>query len=1044
MGRWLALLLLTLTLWVSVKKFTPQGGISFQIADTEIGLYQINFKNGTLKVGSLVVNVKPKKGAVNLEQPFELKPLKVSISILEKLLYLFPFRVEIKDAYISVGKVSVNLYDLLLQKEKVNLRLGELFIGSPRAFTLENVTLTAKGNGLTLKGEIYQPRLEFEAFLNTLTWKGNLLLTLRKSYRVKGLFALLSEKVTLNATFEGDRIRAKTFLVFSYPTLTGTFKGKAFDVKTSGEFALNLKDLSGNLRGKLNLCGEKFLYSAELFPEGLFAGIENLQNPIYLYLGLEGKRFFSFGSVGDGILSLLYKNGNLKVKGENLSLNNLCGIRLKGLTAEGYLSENKFLLRGGFKGFSFRSFTLGKEELLLKGRDGNFFLKLGGSVKGLVLKRERLLWGYLSGEVGFSGKPLKFNLPSLDAYWSDGKKLSLWVRFLSFNDFRVEEFKTFVFYRGGTFKAKLKGSINGDISYRGGKYLADLKGWVFKGLEPLKFGISAEGSPERGKGKLTFDSFRGSFSYLRNKGGLALDFKGSWKFLGLFGKFRVEGEKFNLNFSGNLTQNPLGVTGIFSAVAGGKRDLSTFWVRFFPFCLNFLGDKLTCFSEIFLSKNRSLVAVVKTYEGFPLSLNSEVELKNENLSVYTRLKLSTSVVNRFLSNINTYIVEPSSLETVFAYRGAVKDFLKRLNWNFSTTLKVLSSYAYKPLELYLTLSLESGSLNGFLGISDSSHQSVYGTLSLNANLLSGKVKMNTDLEDFPLRIYLPEFLAGYLKLSLRGKVENANNLWKVKSLLSIGGFVKVLSYKSPAGGGGQNSPPKNVDFDIELTTGEPLYVETPNGNAVLSLRGDFTNKKRTLWVRVNYGKLQMLGKTFYVGSGEVTLKDKKVSLNLPLTYYSPDKTVYLRIYGNLPWENLSLEIYSVPPTPKNQLLAELLSGGGEGLSEFPLTRVLLQTGAQAVAGALERFSSSLIRGITVKFSPSFDPQTGFAVGIDVEKDFADFAKVGYHWFPSTNPKTTYLWGAVKFFGGSFLRFAEYSDGSSSVAFRFAKEFGFPF
>lgn len=1044
MGRWLLLPFFAFSLWFLIKKFPPQGGISLQIANTKIGLYQIKLKDGTLKVGSLVVNVNPKEPAVNLEQPLDLKPVKDSISILEKLLYLFPFRVEIKDTYISVGKVSVNIYDLSIEEGGIKLRLGEIFTGSPHAYILENVTLSAKGNGLTLKGKIYQPHLEFKALLNTSVWRGELYLATRSGYRLKGNFSLLREKATLEATLKGNRLWAQTFLAFYYPTLRGTFEGLAFDVKTSGEFSLNIEDLIGKLKGKLNLCGEKFLYSADLFPEGLFVSLENLQNLAYLHFGLKGKRFFSFGSVGDGILSLLYKNGTLKLKVGNLSLNDLCGVRLKGLTAQGLLSENKFHLKGGFKGFSFRAFTIGKEKLLLRGQDGNILLRLGGSVKGLILKRKRFLWGYLSGEADIGGKPFKFNLPSLDAYLDEDKKLFLWTRFLSYNNFYIEEVKASLSYRKGSFKAKLEGGVNGKVSYKSGKYIVNLKGWVFKDLKPFKVGIFAGGSTRQGKGKLTFDSFKVSFSYLQKGDGLSLDFKAFWKFLGVFGKLHMSSKTFNLNVSGNLTQNPLGITGIFSASAGGKRDLSNFWLRFFPFCLNFLGDKLACFSEISLSKKRTLRAVVKTYEGFPLHLTSEVELEKENLRIYTRLKLSTAVVNRLLSEINTYIVEPSSLETVFAYRGTVKDFLKKANWNYSTTLKVLSSYAYKPLRLYLTLALEKGGLNGFLGISDYYLQSVYGNLSLNANLLSGKVMVNTDLEDFPLRIYLPEFLTGYLKISFRGKVEKSD-LWKIKTLLSIGGFVKVLSYKNPAGEGDQGSPPQKVDFDIELTTGEPLYVETPNGKVVLSLKGRFTNLERNLLVRINYGKLLMLGKTFYIGGGKVTLKNNKVSLNLPLTSYLPDKTVYLRIYGSLPWENLSFDIYSVPPTPKNRLLAELLSGGGgKSLVESPLTKVLLQSGAQAVAGALEKFSSSLIKGITVRFSPSFDPQIGFAMGIDIEKDLGDFAKIGYHWFPSSNPKNTYLWGAVKLFGSSFLRLEEYSDGSYSLALRFAKEFGFPF
>jgi hypothetical protein len=376
----------------------------------------------------------------------------------------------------------------------------------------------------------------------------------------------------------------------------------------------------------------------------------------------------------------------------------------------------------------------------------------------------------------------------------------------------------------------------------------------------------------------------------------------------------------------------------------------------------------------------------------------------------------------------------------------VKEFLKRALWSYSQSLKVFSAYAYKPLELYLTLGLEEGRLNGLLGVAETGGRAVFGSLSLDSDLLAGKVKISADLEDFPLHLYIPDFLTGYLNLSLRANVERKNRFWDIDSSLSFGGFLKVLSYRPPQGGGDkQSTPPGGIKFKVHLFTGEPLYVETPNGSLVLSLKGDITDSKRNLEVELNYGRLQMLGKTFYAGGGEVWIRDDKVYLNLPLTYYSPERTVYLRIYGYLPWENLNLEIYSVPPAPKGQLLAELLSGGGgQGLGDFPLTKVLLQSGAQAVTGLLENFSSSLLRGVRIRFSPSFDPQTGFAVGVDIEKDFSDFAKIGYHWFPSPNPKTTYLWGAFKFFGGGFLRYTGYSDGSNSLSLRFAKDWGFPF
>ena len=288
-------------------------------------------------------------------------------------------------------------------------------------------------------------------------------------------------------------------------------------------------------------------------------------------------------------------------------------------------------------------------------------------------------------------------------------------------------------------------------------------------------------------------------------------------------------------------------------------------------------------------------------------------------------------------------------------------------------------------------------------------------------------------------------------MSLKGRIEKGKTGWDVKEKLLSGGYIKVLSYNFPKGGGNKgNSPPPKVKTDIDFLSSEPLYIETPNGWVVVTYRGSFKNGTLNAVVFINYGRVEVLGKTFYIRNGEIDIKGNCIEVDIPLVYYAPGRTVYIRIYGPLPVEHLKLDIYSVPPAPREELLAELLGGGGASAlaagagAASPLVELLLKGATAGVATVANRISSLLLSGVEVKFEPTFDPITGFTVGVDIQKHFDDIAAVGYHWLPTPNPKGTYLWGSMKFLYNTFIRGTRYADGSVSTSVRFAAEFGTPF
>jgi hypothetical protein len=262
----------------------------------------------------------------------------------------------------------------------------------------------------------------------------------------------------------------------------------------------------------------------------------------------------------------------------------------------------------------------------------------------------------------------------------------------------------------------------------------------------------------------------------------------------------------------------------------------------------------------------------------------------------------------------------------------------------------------------------------------------------------------------------------------------------------LGGYLRVDSYKflNSAEGGSSNSKLK-INYNLSVNTPTPIYVKTPNGNFIITLKGKLSDKNGTFEVFINYGRLNLFGKTFYVSNGVVKREGSKTYVDIPMILYTPVRTIYLKVYGYLPWNKLKLNVYSVPSAPKQELLAYLLSGGaGVGGSSMPLSQVFLKAASFGVAHLMDRIASEFIGGVEISFVPTFDPTQGLVMGVQIEKYLGDYAKIGYYHSFSPNPKATYMWASLKFVDNSFLRFTRYADGTLSASMRFSETFGSPY
>lgn len=1016
----------------------------------DVGIYGLTLKGNRLKAEVVSVSLPPppQPYVLSVENPDYLKWrdfLNRFLAVLGKL----PIEVGIKDLYIREGDISVNLYWVEVLKNLSSIGYGEVFLPNGKVFNFSTLSLQRGGSYATLGGNFAFNSFKGDFVISYDPLKGNILFntSVRKGDRRISLLGnaklLRTPKgfVKLSTNFGGlwGNFTLKGYRLII--TAEGRVKGLNFSAKGN---STPFPTLKGVFEGELtSFCGRRFFFSLHLWDKALSGAVIDISDSLYLSAFVPfGEEWRILGALSNGTILFKGNPAAFRLRAEKISLKNFCRLSLKGVN--GSLEKWKGRLKGylKFNEISLPPLSVADERISILQRENNLLVSLEGNIRGLLSKYGDNLWGYLYGSIFLNRKPLKFNIPHFEVL-SEGRKrfISVGVENLSWDSLKVEGLGLNSLYGKDFFKLTLEGNGTGYLEYSRGIYKAYLSLWVFGRKTPFRVEVSGIGSPRKGRGEVHIDNIGVSLSYRKRKKVWYISHKGFWKFVSFGGNWKISKSFANFEENIEINNNPWGIVGVFTLLGKSDTDLNSVDIRLLPSCVAFLGEKVICFKNgLFSKRGNNLFLSLESFKNLPLYAVLQSKLTDfKFLDLKLLLEVKKSLLNHFLVRYGSYIVSPSKFSIPFSYSGEISSFLQRLNWYYTTRAKVLSLYAYKPLEVYLTFSSYGGSISALIGFADALSKETYGSLSATFNGRTPEIGI--ELSNFPFRVSFRDNLRGYINLGIHGEIKRKNGKFSVNGKLLSGGFVKVLSYKFPTEKGkGQKKLP--LSGIISFLSSEPLYVETPNGKFTLTYSGYFKNSTLHAKVFINYGNLHLLGKQFYIQSGEIDINGQKVEVDIPIVYYAPDRTVYLHVYGSLPWENLKFDIYSIPPAPREELLASLFSGGGELLtSNLPLVKVLLQNTFSGIANA---FSSTLLKGIAINFEPTFDPLVGFTVGIDIEKYFDDFAAIGYHWLPSVNPKATYIWGSVRFFGNTFLRGVRYSNGATSLLIRFTKEFGLPF
>ncbi|HIC09593.1 MAG TPA: hypothetical protein EYO62_06045 [Aquificales bacterium] len=1048
--------------FLEIKGFSAEGGLGFQLLKFHFGNFSLTVADAKyrwgkgLSIGVLAAEIPnpPPSYVETVEKPNYLL-LRQSIEKFLRFFNVIPFPIEVKDAYFLFGENSLNLYNLGISKGNISVRYGELFLPNNGVFILENLSLSGSNFYAIFSGKYRWNNLSGDLVLSLDPQSGKIQFSSSNSFEKKKF--LLKGNLFLTKYPYG-------FLFIDYPfgKVKSIFHLKDFLLNVS--LRGNLKFLNYSIRGLIeffpfphyqfegslrNLCGRTIEYTLIGDEKKIGLAILDIKDRGYISLNVPFKSsILALGELNGGFLKFFGKAEKWNFIVKNVNLLDFCGFSLKdfSLDAKGL----KDTVRGtlNYSKINYRWFTLYKQNLKFLFSAERKFLELTGALKGTLSSYDGVFWGYLSGKLGINEKILAFNLPQIDIFRSfETTKLKLWLQKLSWDAINLRNIHIYSLVRENFLKTTLSGNAEGHILYSESKYLSNLKLWFFYGGKPYKLTLYGRGTQKEGNGKLSLEDLSFTWSYQKRFKTYYFSHKGQYKFLTFGGKVLLGTKRVEFREILQIEPNLTGITGVLNFIGEGDRNLSHLKGTILPFCLALTGEKVACFKTgEFEKNNRNIYLHLESIKNFPVyaSINFRL-LKFKKLFLRTLFKFRNDFINSFITSYGFYLEKPKEVVIPFEFEGDVSSLPKNLLWIYATELDLFSVYFYKPLKVYLTLQTNNGVFSSLIGLSDAFSKTIYGSASI--LLERGVFKADMDFSELPLRANISNFLRGYLNTALNLRVEKREKTFSVKGVVLSGGFLKVNSYKFPSsrsGGGESKNFPLRVN--LEFFSSEPLYVETPDGKFTLNYRGKVVGKTVKATVEIAYGELKLLGKTFYIHGGEIDIVGNKVYLDIPMTYYAPERTIYLRIYGNLPWNNLKFEIYSTPPAPKEELLAALISGGGTAgiASNLPLAKVLLQGATMGLVGVVNKLSSSLISGVSIKFEPSFDPTAGFAIGVDIEKRFDDFATIGYHWFPSSNPKTTYLWGAMKFLYNTYLRGVRYSDGSNSLLLRFAKEFGLPF
>jgi hypothetical protein len=1050
------------------------GGFSLLAAGLEVDL-----KQKRLSLSSFVLSV-PLDGHY---QPTELplitaRQVRSYFDLTLKVLKKLPLTFSVDTAFIHLkGEKEtrdINLYRIYISKNSFGFGDLEIFQNGFEVFELSSLRGKIKKGLIALSGVAYPPggKVALRGKVNS------------ENYSAFLRYRFLKDKKTLSdgllkASFGGKNIELSVEGEIS--------KGASFNLK--GFFDGRFFSLKGKVEGWNAMVRLRGLWDAA-FPERFFLrfdgkvktpcgetpfGGEVNSKAFLAAAALDGALYaeavYPFGTdltllVGgdNGTASLTLSPKGVVASFKELSLHNLCGLSLKGLTG-GLVSDYKRASADlSLAGLSYKKLLSLKRERLraeanLKSFSANATLE--GSIGGkLKLQRKGLRGENIKGELTLSEKTLRFAVKETNLGWKKGISFSAEGLKVLYNSYGIKKINLSGRFGNKTLKVVLSGTVKGNLfaNFKRYSFNLNLSGGVLTPKGPVSLAIKGQGDYKGGHLSLNLPDYRvaADFSYLKERKGYGGTLRASYA------------NEVAANVELNLSNKSLYGKGTLKVKGGNVYSLAPFFYKanlkekrfslsFLPLCLYNFSERVLCLKTLSvnasLSNRTEAVFRISSLKGLPFLIDGKGKLEGKKLFFTLKGGVSTDFLNRVLGKFQTFIPQKDYVECLLSYSGNVTDALARTDVSCFKELPITTAYAYKPMVLYISAMNDNGIYRLYTGLGTENGQMV---AALNGfwNASSKEAGLSWNLEDFPFRLFYGNTLFAFLKIFGTGEVIKKPSLpLEVKASTSFDGYVKVLSYKFPkeksAEGKKEGGKPLTVNYNISFRTGGPLYIQTPNGNFLVGITGKVLNKSKTVEIFIYYGKLQLFGKTFYISNGRIDVKNDDVYLNVPMTLYTPDRTIYVRVWGPLPVENLKLDIYSVPPAPKDELLLYLISGGGgssalSGLSQLPLAQVFLRGASLGLGELLNRLGSSFITGVKISFTPSLDPTQGLIMGVQVEKYFGDLAKIGYHWSMSPDPKATYFWSSVRFLNGNFLRFTRYSDNTFSVGLRFFYRFGSPY
>jgi hypothetical protein len=1026
---------------------------------TELKLFNLQVGIEGIKTNTLVVNIDvPSVKGVEKKSFSSWETVKDTLDLVFKILRKIPVNISIKNGYININKqVSINVYYFKFQNKKAYSSLIRVFLDSSNAIEFTNIKLTLhktakleffiRYKDINLKNSIFYNSKNLEIFS-----EGNFYKRPLKIYSFLTISKLLKGTLKIYLPSEGyiSYIKITSLNFVRYNFVSKIFK-KNFKIF---EGVLNIHQNYFNLKGFLNLCQEDKVPLNLSYKNGyLYFSLEDLSNLIYLTLSfsLPKKEIFTLASNGsNGLLQINGYLNDFKVLIKEFNLKNFCGLHMEKVSVKGISTKNRLTLKGSFKELSYKSFfSLNQQRFSIISKKKLLSIKLQKTLNGFLLVKNGNFWGYLNGKLTVLGNLLTIQIPLLEGILKRQKILNrIYFKTLSYKDISLVNTEILTKIYSKTVNIKFNKQANG-------KFFIKLNPFNFYGnFEiPLKifkkfYILSLKGKGNKNNGLIKLKS---NFCILQ------INYKNSivkYKFLSDFltstGEILINSFKnFKFTLLNEIGDNLLNISAVIPIIGEVNTQKPNLSIKVLPFCSFYRTQKVLCIKTASFIYNQSRAIInINSLKNLPVFIKINSSLKNNYLSLEAFLNIKKEFLNLYLAKLKTLIKSPQEVKLNFTYKGKIGKLIQNFKWFYSQKFDIFSDYTYKPLAIYVNMSFTNKKFESFLGLLNSFNQLPIGRAYLSYSPKNG-LNFNYALEEFPLKINIPKRVKAFLKITSNGKLKLTPSRKIFQGNLGLGGYIHILSYDINFNKNKKESKEDNKNFNLKYKLNifslEPIFIKIPDGSLALNLSGFITDKRKKLDIRLSYGFLKVSDKKFNIVEGLVKIRNT-TSLDILLSNYTPDRTIFLKIYGELPVENLKFHIYSIPPLPQSELFTYMFGNniGSEGLNNLPFTKKLIQSGYSQIGHLASNLSSSLVSGINIRFIPSFDPKEGFLFGVDIEKQFSNYLRMGYHWLPSNNPKSTYLWGSMRFLFNSFLRLQRYADSSESLTIRFFKTFGKPF